>query len=126
MTGMKIFPVNLKPYSNYYVIFSDGGKGKIFGKCQLNYPRLFYVIDVLLVDGPTTNLIIVSQLCDQQPMIKMLREPSGSHMITGKWASPGTIPYKTRVSPGNRGKSNRKRTGSRFEETGSCVNKLKN
>lgn len=65
MTSEKNYIKNIKPYSNNYISFGDGSRGKIVGKCQLDYLALPYHDDVLLVNGLTANLISISQLCDQ-------------------------------------------------------------
>lgn len=47
------------------VRFGDDQKGKIVGKRTLNVPGLPHLEDVLMVQGLKTNLISISQLCDQ-------------------------------------------------------------
>lgn len=51
---------DLKPYSNFYVTFGDGSKGKIIRKGKLNYPGLPNLYDVLFVEGFTTNIISIN------------------------------------------------------------------
>jgi hypothetical protein len=65
MTGVKNFLVNIKSYSTSYVTFGDGSKGEIKGIGKLDYPGLPSLEDILFVKGLTTNLISISQLCDQ-------------------------------------------------------------
>jgi hypothetical protein len=65
MTGMKNFLSDLKAYSTSYVTFGDGAKGKIKGIGKLVRTGSPLLDDVLLVEGLTANLIIISQLCDQ-------------------------------------------------------------
>src|ERR1044072_5396371 len=48
-----------------YVTFSDRAKGKIKGIGRLCRAGSSHLDDVLLVEGLTTNLISISQLCDQ-------------------------------------------------------------
>ncbi|XP_057444324.1 uncharacterized protein LOC130736517 [Lotus japonicus] len=65
MTGNKEYLENLKEYSSISVTFGDGAKGKI--KCigKLVNSGSPDLNNVLLVKGLATNLIIISQLCDQ-------------------------------------------------------------
>ena len=56
---------NLKPVSARKVTFGDGAIGKIIGKEWLNFQGLPTLDDVMLVEGLTTNLISISQLCDE-------------------------------------------------------------
>jgi hypothetical protein len=65
MTGEKAYLQEIKNYSNSYVTFGDGAKGKIKGIGKLNGPELPNLDNVLLVEGLTANLISISQLCDQ-------------------------------------------------------------
>ncbi|GAU46879.1 hypothetical protein TSUD_25960 [Trifolium subterraneum] len=65
MTRVEKFLMDLKSYSTSFVTFSDGAKGEIRGIGSLansGFPKLD---NVLLVKGLTTNLISISQLCDQ-------------------------------------------------------------
>jgi hypothetical protein len=65
MTGEKAYLKEVKNYSNSYVTFGDGPKGKIKGIGNLSGPELPNLDNVLLVEGLTANLISISQLCDQ-------------------------------------------------------------
>jgi hypothetical protein len=65
MTGEKTYLEEVRPYSNSYVTFGDGAKGKIKGIERLASSGLRCVNDFLLVEGQTANLISISQLCDQ-------------------------------------------------------------
>lgn len=65
MTGVKKFLENIKPYSTGYVTFEDGAKGEIKGVGRLACIGLPSLDNVLLVKGLTTNLISISQLCDE-------------------------------------------------------------
>ena len=47
------------------VMFGNGASGKMFGKGSIDKPGLPCLSDVRLVKGLSTNLISVSQLCDQ-------------------------------------------------------------
>ncbi|KAK2359751.1 hypothetical protein QL285_085096 [Trifolium repens] len=65
MTREKAYLKEVKNYSNSYVTFSDGAKGKIKGIGKLSGLELPNLDNVLLVEGLTVNLISISQLCDQ-------------------------------------------------------------
>lgn len=65
MTSVKKFLVGIKPHSTSYVTFGDGSKGEIKGVGKLDYTRLPSLDNVLFVKGITTNLISISQICDQ-------------------------------------------------------------
>jgi len=65
MTRVDKFLENVRPYAKSYVTFGDRAKGKIIGIRNLfseGSPRLDIV---LLVKGLASNLISISQLCDQ-------------------------------------------------------------
>jgi hypothetical protein len=66
MTGEKAYLKEVKAYSNSYVTFGDGAKGRIKGICKLCGPDLPKHGNVLLVEGLTSNLISIRQLCDQE------------------------------------------------------------
>jgi hypothetical protein len=65
MTRDKTCFEELKPYRNNYVTVGDGEKGRIKGICKLVSPGSPSLDDVLLVEGLTSNLISINQLCDQ-------------------------------------------------------------
>ncbi|WJX61979.1 hypothetical protein P8452_47025 [Trifolium repens] len=65
MTGDKKYLKELRPCSKGSVTFGDGAKGRIKGICKLRDPSLPYLDKVLLVEGLTTSLISISQLCEQ-------------------------------------------------------------
>lgn len=65
MTGDMRYIEELKLYSNSYVTFGDGTRGRIKGICKLVSPYLPSHVGVLLVVGLTANLINISQLCGQ-------------------------------------------------------------
>jgi len=56
---------NIRSCDRGYVTFGDGGKGKILGMESLINTKLPKLENVFLVEGLYTNLISVSQLCDQ-------------------------------------------------------------
>ncbi|MCI19830.1 gag-pol polyprotein, partial [Trifolium medium] len=66
MTEEIAYLKEVKSYSNSYVTFGDGAKGKIKGIGKLTGPDLPSLDNVLLVEGLTANLISISQLCDQE------------------------------------------------------------
>lgn len=61
----------VKPYSNIYVTFGDGVRGKFMGKGKLDYPDLPSLEDFILVEGLNANLISIIQLCDQEIFVKL-------------------------------------------------------
>ncbi|XP_050895373.1 uncharacterized protein LOC127101991 [Lathyrus oleraceus] len=65
VTGVKKYLVDIKSYSSSFVTFSDEAKGEIKGIGNIGCNCLPILDDVLLVKGLTTNLISISQLCDQ-------------------------------------------------------------
>lgn len=71
ITGENNYLKNIKPYSKFYVTFGDGAKGKIVGKGTLIFSDLPCLNDVLLAEGITSNLINISQLCDQDPSVNL-------------------------------------------------------
>jgi len=64
MARVKKYLVDLRPYSTSYVTFGDGAKGKIKGIGKLICLGFSRLDDVFLVEGLTTNLISINQLCD--------------------------------------------------------------
>ncbi|KEH19644.1 hypothetical protein MTR_8g465660 [Medicago truncatula] len=70
ITGKKYFFENLKTCDHGTVIFGDGNKGRVQGTgniCSKKSPKLE---DMLLVKGLVSNLISISQLCDQGLEVK--------------------------------------------------------
>jgi hypothetical protein len=65
MTGVDKYLEDVRPYAKSYATFGDGAKGKILGIGNLIKDGLPRLDNVLLVKGLTTNLISISQLCDQ-------------------------------------------------------------
>ena len=65
MTGVKNLLVDIRSHSTSYVTFGDGFKGETKEIGKLNCPGIPNLENVLLVKGLTTNLISISQLCDQ-------------------------------------------------------------
>jgi len=66
MTGFKNLLDVEKFCTNTYVTFRNGTKGKIVGTRNLISNDLPNLDNVLLVKGLTSNLISISQLCDQR------------------------------------------------------------
>jgi hypothetical protein len=65
MTRDKKYLNEVKSYSNSYVTFNDGAKGRNRGIGKLVSPGLPSLDDVLLIEGLTTNFISIRQLCEQ-------------------------------------------------------------
>ena len=65
MIGNICFLTDLQPTSRDLVIFGDSGKGRVLGIGSLKIPRLSKLKNVLLFEGLTVNLIVVSQPCDE-------------------------------------------------------------
>jgi hypothetical protein len=65
LTGSKDLLNIEKTCTNSYVVFGNQTRGKILGSGRLISPESPKLDNVLLVNGLTTNLISISQLCDQ-------------------------------------------------------------
>jgi hypothetical protein len=65
MTGVDKYLEDVRPYASSYVTFGDGAKGKILGIGNLIKHGMPRLDNALLVKGLTSNLISISQLCDQ-------------------------------------------------------------
>jgi len=65
MTDVEKYLEDVRPYASSYVTFGDGAKGKIMGIGNLIKHGMPRLDNVQLVKGLTTNLISISQLCDQ-------------------------------------------------------------
>ncbi|CAL9011744.1 unnamed protein product, partial [Prunus brigantina] len=66
MTGDKSYFCEFSPLSNLgSVTFGDGSKSKILGKGTICAPGIDKLENVLLVENLKSNLISISQLCDQ-------------------------------------------------------------
>lgn len=64
MTENSLFFTKSKECSGIYVTFSDGVKGKVVGKGNINRSDIPILNEVRLVEGLSTNLISISQRCD--------------------------------------------------------------
>jgi len=65
MIGVNKFLDTVKNYTDSHVTFGDGAEGKILGIGNLIHDESLRLNNVLLVKELTTNLISISQLCDQ-------------------------------------------------------------
>jgi len=65
MTGVVKFLDTVKSYISSHVAFGDGVEGKILGIGSLVNNGFLKLDNVLLVKGLASNLISISQLCDQ-------------------------------------------------------------
>ncbi|XP_012852378.1 PREDICTED: uncharacterized protein LOC105971989 [Erythranthe guttata] len=65
MTGVKEFLKNYQQITGGAVTFGNGKNGEVLGKGSLNHENLPKLKNVLFVEGLTSNLISISQLCDQ-------------------------------------------------------------
>ena len=74
MIGYKCLLTNLQQSNLYYVTFGDGVKGRVLGSSYLNVPGMLKLRVVLLVEGLKANLIIISQLCDQDFFVKFTKD----------------------------------------------------
>jgi hypothetical protein len=74
MTGMENLLVDIQPHTTSYVTFGDGAKGKIKGVGKLDSSGVPELNNVLLVKELTSNLISISQLCDQGFNVQFTKE----------------------------------------------------
>src|ERR1044072_5352945 len=81
MTGIKSYLTDLKAYTTSYVTFGDGAKGRIRGIGKLARTGSPALDDALLVEGLTTNLISIRQLCDQGLEVRFSKE---EYLVTGE------------------------------------------
>ena len=65
MTGKKGYLEKLRPHLESFVTFGDGTRRRIKGIGELINQDSSYLIDMLLVEGLNTNLVSISQFCDQ-------------------------------------------------------------
>ena len=69
MTGKNCFLADLQPSSQDWVIFGDGGKGRVMGIGSLIILGLSKLKNVMLIEGLIVNLNNVSQLCDEDLLV---------------------------------------------------------
>ena len=74
MIGNRSFFSELKERVSGHVTFGDGTKGRIIAKCNIVKNNLLYLNDVRYVEELKTNLISVSQLCDQDYIVNFSKE----------------------------------------------------
>ena len=73
MTGDKNFLKDYQAISLIHVTFRDGVKGRVLRKGTLDVEGLPRLKNVLHVEGLTANLISISQLCDQNLLMKFTK-----------------------------------------------------
>ena len=73
MTGDKIFLKDYQAIVVGHVTFRDGVKGRVLEKGALDVDGLPKLKSVLHVEGLKTNLISISQLCDQNLLVKFTK-----------------------------------------------------
>ncbi|GAA0142754.1 hypothetical protein LIER_03582 [Lithospermum erythrorhizon] len=74
MTGNKAYLSKIETIRGDYVTFGGGQKGKIVGKGSLKVEGFPELEEVLLVEGLTTNIISISQLCDNRMKVSFSKE----------------------------------------------------
>lgn len=65
MNGEKNYLEEVKTYSNSYVTFGDGDRGRIKGICKLVSSGFHCLHDILVIEYLTANIINIKQLCDK-------------------------------------------------------------
>ncbi|XP_075515565.1 uncharacterized protein LOC142550212 [Primulina tabacum] len=70
MTGSKDYLTDYVELKNGHVTYDGGAKGRIAGKGTLNVDGLPCLHNVLYVEGLNSNLISISQLCDDSLHVK--------------------------------------------------------
>ena len=73
MTGDKIFLKDYKTIDVGHVTFVDGVKVCVLGKRTLDFEGLPRLKNVLHVEGLAANLISISQLCNQNLLVKFTK-----------------------------------------------------
>ena len=73
MTGDKNFLKDYQAIAVGHVTFGDGVKGRVLGKKTLDVDGLPRLKSVLHVEGLKANLISISQLCDQNFLVKFTK-----------------------------------------------------
>ena len=73
MTGDKIFLKDYQAIVVRHVTFGDGVKGRVLGKKTLDVDGLPRLKSVLHVKRLKANLISISQLCDQNLLVKFTK-----------------------------------------------------
>ena len=70
---MNFFLKDYKTIDVGHVTFGDGVKGRVLGKWTLDFEGLLRLKNVLHVEGLATNLISISQLCNQNFLVKFTK-----------------------------------------------------
>ena len=73
MTGDRSLFKVFKSKKGENVTFGDRSKSQIKGKGTISLPRLPDITNVLYVEGLRVNLLIISQICDQDFMVLFLK-----------------------------------------------------
>src|SRR4051812_23890888 len=73
MTSVHKFLVDIKPCSTSYVTFGVRSKGEVKCVGKLDYIGQLNLDNVLLVNGITSNLISIIQLCDQGLKVNFIK-----------------------------------------------------
>ena len=74
MTGDKIFLKDYKTIDVGHMTFGEGVKVRVLGKGTLDFEGLSRLKIVLHVEGLAANLISISQLCDQNLLVKFTKK----------------------------------------------------
>ena len=74
ISGDKIFLKDYLTIDVGHVTFGDGVKGRVLGKGTLDFEGLPRLKNVLHVEGLAANLINISQLCDQNFLVKFTKD----------------------------------------------------
>ena len=74
MTRYKWLLSNVLPSSLNSVNFENGAKGSVLGSGSLNVLGLPKLRDVLIIDGLKSNMISISQLCDQDLFVRFTKD----------------------------------------------------
>lgn len=70
MTGSKDYLIDYVELKSGCVTYGDDTKGRILGKGTMNVEGIPKLHNVLHVDGLNSNLISISQLCDDDLFVK--------------------------------------------------------
>ena len=90
MTGNKALFTYLEDYNGGSIRFGDGGKAKVIGKGTVSIPSMSKLKNVNLVDGLKTNLLRISQLCDNSHEVHfsanecIIVDKKGKTVLNGK------------------------------------------
>ena len=73
MTRNREFLTNLQPCSLESLTFGDRGTCIVFGSGSLKVSGMSKLENVLLVNGLKVNLILISQLCDDNLLVQFTK-----------------------------------------------------